>query len=79
MSGKGLLIGGLAVAMMTTVVPAPRLSTHNPKVLYGAAIFKAIVGDAGSALRLLQRSRDESAPAPRARIASSCPAQPVRG
>ncbi len=81
MSGKGLLIGGLAVAMMTAVVPAPRLCSNNPKLLYGAAMFKAMTGDAASAMRLLQRSREEAAPAPaaRPRLASQCSAHPSRG
>jgi hypothetical protein len=82
MSGKRFLIGGLVIAMTTTVLPAPKISTDNPKLLYGAAIYKAIVGDAGSALRLLQRSEDQPAAVPAApsRAASNCTAShPARG
>lgn len=77
---KGWLIGGLAAAMMASVVPAPRISLENPTLLYGAAIYKAIVGDAGSALRLLQRSEN---PAPATsnvrRTTSRCPVTGQRG
>ncbi len=72
MSGKALLIGGLAVAM-ATVIPAPKISFESPSILYGAAIYKAITGDAGAALRLLERSNEQAAPAPLpAGTASQC-------
>ncbi len=77
---KTWLIGGLAVAMATTIVPAPRISTENPKVLYGAAIYKAMIGDAGSALRLLQRSKTAATPeVPNPRAASPRHFSPQRG
>ena len=70
------MIGGLVVAMVAAVVPPPQHLLNSPKVLYGAAIVKAAVGDADSALRLLQRS-SEPAPTPvRTNSASTCTLSP---
>jgi len=55
------MIGGLVIAVAAALVPPPQQILKTPKVLYGAAVLKAVSGDANSALRLLQES---SAPAP---------------
>jgi hypothetical protein len=76
MTRTAAILGGLAVAVAAAVVPPPQHLLTSPKVLYGAAMVKAAVGDADSALRLLQRST-EPAPAPvRMKSASTCPLSP---
>lgn len=70
------MIGGLVVAITAAVVPPPQQMLHHPRFLYGAAMVKAAVGDADSALRLLQRST-EPAPTPvRMKSASTCTFSP---
>lgn len=70
------MIGGLALAMAAAIVPPPQQMLNSPKALYGAAMVKAAVGDADSALRLLQRST-EPAPTPvRMKSASTCKLSP---
>ncbi|MGH9522414.1 MAG: hypothetical protein ACRD3E_07775 [Terriglobales bacterium] len=75
MTRTAAMIGGLVMTMAAAIVPPPQQVLHHPKFLYGAAMVKAAVGDANSALQLLQRST-ERAPAPaRVRSASTCSPQ----
>ena len=76
MNRMATMIGGLAIAIAATLVPAPQQMLKSPKVLYGAAMLKAIAGDADSALRLLQRSTEPAAEKPRIKTASTCPISP---
>jgi hypothetical protein len=50
----------------------------SPKALYGAAVIKALAGDADSALRLLQRSNAPAPEKPSMKTASTC-REPKRG
>lgn len=65
------MIGGLVVAV-AAMVPAPQQMIKTPKILYGAAIVKALTGDADSALRLLQKSNEPAAEKPAMKTASTC-------
>ena len=76
MNRMATIIFGLAIAIAATLVPAPQQMLKSPKVLYGAAMLKAIAGDADSALRLLQRSTEPAAEKPRIKTASTCPISP---
>lgn len=69
------MIGVVAVAI-AALVPPPQHMLKNPKALYGAAVYKALVGDAQSALRLLQESSAPSPQQPSTRRASACTASP---
>jgi len=72
------MIGGLAIAVTTTLVPPPQRMLQSPKALYGAAVLKALVGDANSALRLLERSTAPAPEQPATKTAATC-SQPNRG
>ena len=61
MTKTATMIGGLVIAVAAALVPPPQQMLKTPKVLYGAAMIKALSGDADSALRLLHEC---NAPAP---------------
>ena len=48
----------------SALVPAPQQMLKTPKILYGAAMVKALTGDADSALRLLQKSNEPAVEKP---------------
>jgi hypothetical protein len=54
------IIGGIIISLALALAPAPKITVHNPKLLFAAAMYKAAVGDTDSALRLMQRA--EQAP-----------------
>ena len=66
------MIGGLIIAVTAAVVPPPQQMLKTPKVLYGAAVIKALAGDANSALRLLQESTAPAPEKPAMKTASTC-------
>jgi hypothetical protein len=72
------MIGGLVIAVAAAMVPPPQQMLKTPKVLYGAAMIKALTGDADSALRLLQESHAPAPEKPAMKTASACP-QTKRG
>lgn len=72
MTRVATMIGGLAVAVAAALVPPPQQMLKSQKALYGAAVIKALVGDADSALRLLQRSSEPAAGKPAMKTASTC-------
>ncbi len=72
------MIGGLAIAITATLLPPPQRILDSPKALYGAAVLKALSGDADSALRLLERSSEPAPERPAMKTASTC-SQPKRG
>ena len=72
------MIGGLVIAIAATLVPPPQRILESPKALYGAAVLKALAGDANSALRLLERSTEPAPQKPVMNTASTC-SQPRRG
>jgi len=72
------MIGGLAMALMAALVPPPQQMLKGPKALYGAAVIKALAGDANSALRLLQESSAPAPEKPAMKTASTC-REPKRG
>lgn len=76
MTRTATMIGGLAVAIVAAVVPPPQQLLMSPKALYGAAMVKAAVGDADSALRLLQRSTEPTPTPTRVNSASRCSLSP---
>ena len=67
------MIGGLVIAVTAALVPPPQQMLHSPKALYGAAVIKALAGDADSALRLLQRSTAPAPEMPSTKTAQACP------
>lgn len=67
------MIGGLVVAIAAALVPPPQQLIRSPKVLYGAAIVKAISGDADSAMRLFQESTAPAPEKPAIKTAQTCP------
>ena len=67
------MIGGLVIAVAAAMVPPPQQIVKAPKVLYGAAIIKAVSGDADSALRLLQESTAPAPEKPAMKTAQTCP------
>jgi hypothetical protein len=71
-------IGGLVIAVAAALVPPPQVILKTPKVLYGAAMFKAVSGDASSALRLLEESTAPAPEKPSMKTASTC-REPKRG
>ena len=72
------MIGGLVVTVAAALVPPPQQMLKTPKALYGAAVIKALVGDADSALRLLQESYQPAVEKPAMKTASTC-REPGRG
>lgn len=78
MARTASMIGGLVVAIAAALVPPPQRMLESPKVLYGAAVYKALSGDADSALRLLQRSCQPAAEKPALKTASTG-SEPHRG
>ena len=58
------LIAGLILSFALALVPAPRISVNNPKLLYAAAMYKTAIGDTQSALRLMHRAEQAQQPAP---------------
>ena len=78
MTRMATMIGGLVIAVTAALVPPPQQMLKSPKALYGAAIIKALAGDADSALRLLQRSNAPAAEKPSIKTASTC-REPRRG
>lgn len=73
------MIGGLAIAVTAALVPPPQQILQSPKALYGAAVVKALAGDADSALRLLERSAQPAPVKPAIMKAASTCSQPRRG
>jgi hypothetical protein len=72
MTRMATMIGGLVVAVTAALVPPPQQMLNSPKALYGAAVLKAAVGDANSALRLLQMSTQPKPEKPAMKTASTC-------
>ena len=72
MTRTAAMIGGLVMTAAAALVPPPQQVLHHPKFLYGAAMVKAAVGDADSALRLLQRSSDPPPRPAHVKAASTC-------
>ena len=50
------LIAGLVLSMALALLPPPRITVENPKLLFAAAMYKTAIGDTQSALRLVQRA-----------------------
>jgi hypothetical protein len=71
MTRMATMIGGLVVAV-AALVPAPQQMLKTPKVLYGAAMVKALTGDAASALRLFQESTAPAPEKPAMKTAQTC-------
>ena len=61
------------IAVAAALVPPPQHLLKTPKVLYGAAMIKAVAGDADSALRLLQESTAPAPEKPSMKTAQTCP------
>ena len=78
MTRMATMIGGLVIAVTAALVPPPQQMLKSPKALYGAAVIKALAGDADSALRLLQRSNAPAPEKPSIKTASTC-SEPRRG
>lgn len=72
MTRTATMIGGLVIAVAAALVPAPQQMLKTPKVLYGAAMIKAVAGDADSALRLLQQSTAPAPEKPSMKTAQTC-------
>jgi len=72
MTRMATMIGGLVIAVAAALVPPPQHILKTPKVLYGAAMLKALSGDANSALRLLQESSAPAPEKPATKTASTC-------
>jgi hypothetical protein len=72
MTRTAAMIGGVVVAITAALVPPPQQMLKSPKVLYGAAVIKALAGDADSALRLLQESTASAAEKPVMKTAPTC-------
>jgi hypothetical protein len=66
------MIGGMVIAATVALVPPPQQMLKSPKALYGAAMIKALAGDANSALRLLQESNGPAVEKPAMKTASTC-------
>ena len=73
MAKMATMIGGLVITVVAAMVPAPQQILKTPKVLYGAAMIKAVSGDADSALRLLQESTAPAPEKPTMKTAQTCP------
>ena len=73
MTRTATMIGGLVMAVAAALVPPPQQILKAPKVLYGAAMIKAVSGDADSALRLLQESTTPAPEKPAMKTAQTCP------
>jgi hypothetical protein len=50
------VITAIVISMALALVPAPKITVNNAKILYVAAMYKTAVGDTDSAVRLLQRA-----------------------
>ena len=50
------LVAGLVIALVLALLPPPRITVQNPKLLFAAAMYKTAVGDTESALRLVDRA-----------------------
>ena len=72
MTRMATMIAGLVIAAAAALVPAPQQILKTPRVLYGAAMIKAVSGDADSALRLLQQSTAPAPEKPAMKTASTC-------
>jgi hypothetical protein len=72
MAKMATMIGGLVIAVAAALVPPPQQILKTPKVLYGAAMIKALSGDANSALRLLQQSNGPAPEKPSMKTAQTC-------
>ena len=72
MTRTATMIGGLVIAVAAALVPPPQQMLKTPKVLYGAAMLKALSGDANSALRLLQQSNAPVPEKPALKTAQTC-------
>lgn len=57
------LIAGLTLSFALALLPAPRITVNNPKLLYAAAMYKTAIGDTQSALRLVHRADQVRRPA----------------
>ncbi|MGI9103707.1 MAG: hypothetical protein ACR2IF_14810 [Terriglobales bacterium] len=70
-----LTITTLTLALGMMLLPPPRVTVNNPKILYALAMYKTAVGDTGAALRLMQRAEasktNASHPEPPAASAAS--------
>jgi hypothetical protein len=51
---------GIGIIGTAMLVPAPKITVHNPRLLYTLALYKAATGDTNSALRLLQEAEATS-------------------
>ena len=72
MTRTATMIGGLVIAVTAALVPPPQQILKTPKVLYGAAMLKAVSGDANSALRLLQEFNAPAPEKPATKTAQTC-------
>jgi hypothetical protein len=50
------IIAGIIISLALALAPAPKITVHNPRLLFAAAMYKTAVGDTDSALRLIHRS-----------------------
>ncbi len=50
------IITAIVISLALSLSPAPKITVHNAKVLYVAAMYKTAVGDTDSAVRLLRRA-----------------------
>ncbi len=72
MTRTATMIGGLVITVAAALVPPPQQILKAPRVLYGAAMIKAVSGDANSALRLLQESTAPVPEKPSMNTAQTC-------
>ena len=59
------MIAGLVISMAVALIPPPRITVDNPKLLFAAAMYKTAIADTQSALRLMQRA-EQARPSARA-------------
>ena len=50
------MIAGLVISLALALLPPPKITVQNPKLLYAVAMYKTAVGDTDSALRLVERA-----------------------
>ena len=50
------IIAGIIISLAVAMAPAPKITVHNPRLLFAAAMYKTAVGDTDSALRLIHRA-----------------------
>ena len=50
------IIAGIVISLAVALAPAPKITVHNPRLLFAAAMYKTAIGDTDSALRLIHRA-----------------------